>query len=83
MIIYRRDLKNLIKNKLIRYKKHVTTLEKLIKISITLDNKLFKRVIKRYFKKILKTRAGFAIIKNPRKIEASIPQKDSINLNNI
>ena len=55
MIIYRRGLKNLIKNKLIKYNKNVTILKKLIKISIILNDKLFKKVIKRYFKKIFKT----------------------------
>ena len=54
MIIYQKGLKNLIKNKLIRYKENVTILKKLIKISIILNNKLFKKTIKRYFKKVFK-----------------------------
>ena len=54
MIIYRKGLKNLIKNKLIKYNKNVTILEKLVKVSITLDDKLFKKTIKRYSKKIFK-----------------------------
>ena len=54
MIIYQRDLKNLIKNKLIKYNGNITTLKKLVKILIVLNNKLFKKVIKRYFEKIFK-----------------------------
>ena len=49
MTIYRRGLKENVKDKLIRSKREFQTLEQLINKAIKIDNKLYKRVIeKRY-----------------------------------
>jgi len=45
--MYRRELKELVKNKLIRYRGNLHALPKLIEVSIELDDKLYERIIKK------------------------------------
>ena len=47
MLIFKRGLKDNIKDKLIHYKGEILTLKNLIKVLIKLNNKLYQRNIKK------------------------------------
>ncbi len=47
--MFRQDLKNKLKNKIIRNNKFIYNMFNLIKVIINLNNKLYKRVIKKQY----------------------------------
>ena len=47
--IYRRGLKKSVKNELIRYRGIINNLEQLIKTTIDINDKLYKRAIEKYY----------------------------------
>ena len=49
MIMYRRRLKDNVKNKFMRNEKNYKDFQKLIEITIELDDKLYKRVMKKHY----------------------------------
>ena len=49
MTIYRRGLKESVKDELIRYRGVTNTLEQLIKTIIDIDDKLYKRAIEKHY----------------------------------
>ena len=49
MIIYRKKLKNNIKNKFIRYDDNIENMKNFIKISIELDDKFYEKIMKKHY----------------------------------
>ncbi len=47
--MFRQDLKNNLKNKIMRNRRRISDIFDLIKVAINLDNKLYKRVIKKKY----------------------------------
>ena len=47
--MFRQDLKNNLKNKIIYNKKHINNIFDFIEVAIDLDNKLYKRTIKKQY----------------------------------
>ena len=60
MAMYRRDLKNLVKDELMRYEGISRNLENLIRIFIELNNKIYFRLIEKRGTKPKYERTGFA-----------------------
>jgi len=52
--MFRQDLKNNFKNKIIRNNKLISDMFDLIKVVIDFDNKLYKRVIKKQYNQLYK-----------------------------
>ena len=52
--MFRKKLKNNIKNKLFRYKKIINNINNLIYVLIEVNNKLYKRTIKKKFNNLRK-----------------------------
>ena len=49
MIMYRKKLKNNVKNKFMRYDDNIKNMKNLIKISIEFDNKFYEKIMKKYY----------------------------------
>ena len=49
MIMYRKKLKNNVKNEFIRYDDNIKNMNNFIKISIELDNKLYEKIMKKHY----------------------------------
>ena len=49
MIIYRKEFKNNVKNKFIRYDDNIKNMKNFIKISIELNDKIYEKIMKKYY----------------------------------
>ena len=49
MIIYRKKLKNYVKNEFIRYDDNIENMKNLIKILIELDDKFYEKIMKKHY----------------------------------
>ena len=80
--MFRKKLKDNIKNELFRYKRIINSINSLIRVLIKVDNKLYKRVIKKKFNNQVRTYIEYLVYKR-RALRKGIKNNRFKNLNYI